>query len=68
MAVTGQIRLPLDFAEAMIVDWRAAGLIKESALKPVFTTLEQSLVIRILGALQADDQQKLREALAAAIG
>ena len=46
MAVTSQVRMPLAFGEAMLIDWPAAGLIKPSVLKPVFTTFEQALVIR----------------------
>ena len=40
MAITSQVRTPLGFGEAMIVDWQGAGLVKESVLKPVFTTIE----------------------------
>jgi hypothetical protein len=29
-----------------VQEWTAAGLIKPSAIKPVFATLERSLVIR----------------------
>jgi len=68
MAVTGQIHLPLDFGEAMVADWQAAGLVKESVLKPVVTTIEQGLVIRSVGALATNDQQRLRDVLAAVIG
>ncbi|HRP77387.1 MAG TPA: type II toxin-antitoxin system PemK/MazF family toxin, partial [Rhodocyclaceae bacterium] len=46
MAITGQVRQPLGFAEALVADWQAAGLIKQSVLKPVFTTIEQGLVLR----------------------
>lgn len=68
MAVTGKIRLPLDFGEAMVADWQAAGLVKESVFKPVFTTLDQELVIRSVGVLGANDRQRLREVLAEATG
>lgn len=68
MAITGQVRIPLAFGEAMVVDWQAAGLIKASVLKPVFTTLEQGHVIQIIGALSASDQQQLREVMAVVIG
>ncbi len=44
MAITSQVRQPLAFAEAMIVDWQGAGLIKASVFKPVYTTIEQGLV------------------------
>ena len=35
MAITSQVRQPLGFAEALVSDWQAAGLIKPSVLKPV---------------------------------
>jgi mRNA interferase MazF len=38
MAITSQVRQPLGFGEAMVADWQAAGLLKESVLKPVLTT------------------------------
>jgi hypothetical protein len=37
-------------------------------IKPLITTIEGALVIRRLGALVADDEKALRQALAAVIG
>lgn len=51
LAITSQVRVPLGYAEAMISDWQVAGLIKASVFKPVFTTIEQNLVLRVLGRL-----------------
>jgi len=68
MAITSQVRTPLGFGEALVADWQAAGLIKPSVLKPVFTTIEQGLVLRSMGKLSAADLRKLREAFAQAIG
>lgn len=68
MAITSQVRTPLGFGEAPISDWQAAGLIKPSVFKPVFTTIEQSLVVRTMGTLAAADLRTLREAIAQAIG
>ena len=68
MAITGQVRTPLGFGEAHIADWQTAGLIKPSVLKPVFTTIEQTLVIRVMGKLSPADQNSLRAAIAQAIG
>ena len=59
MAITSQMRTPLGFGEAMVADWQGAGLIKESVLKPVFTTIEQGLVIRVMGRLSAADIKTL---------
>ena len=68
MSVTSQVRQPLDFGEAMLADWQAAGLIKPSVIKPVFATIEQGLVLRTLGALSANDLRALRDAVAQIIG
>ncbi len=68
MAITSQVRQPLGFAEALVADWQTAGLIKQSVLKPVFTTIEQGLVLRSMGRLSDADLRSLRETLAQVIG
>lgn len=68
MAITSQVRQPIGFAEALMGDWRTAGLIKASVLKPVFATVEQGLVVRVMGSLTAADAKSLREVVAMAIG
>jgi hypothetical protein len=42
--------------------------LKPSAVKPVFATLEQALIIRRLGTLSAADQRAIKDALAKTIG
>lgn len=68
MAITSQVHQPLGFGEAMVADWQGAGLIKVSVFKPVFTTIEQGLVMRTMGALTAADVTALQDVLTAAIG
>jgi mRNA interferase MazF len=68
MAITSQVRQPLDFGEAMIIDWHASGLVKASVLKPVFTTIEPSLVLRSMGHLAPIDIKTLREIVGLVIG
>jgi mRNA interferase MazF len=68
MAITSQVRSPLGFGEALVNDWQAAGLLKPSVLKPVLTTIEQSLVVRSMGNLSPADQNALRQILAHIIG
>jgi len=63
MAITSQVRQPVAFGEAMVADWQAAGLIKASVLKPVFTTIDQRLVIRTMGSLSETDSKTLRTVL-----
>jgi mRNA interferase MazF len=68
MAVTSQFRPVLSLNEVWISEWKAAGLLKPSVIKPVFATLEKALVIRPLGALAVLDQDTLRKAIAAMLG
>ena len=68
MAITSQVRQPLGFGEAIINDWQDAGLIKPSVFKPVFTTIEQELVVRAMGTLSAADLRTLREVIGQVIG
>ncbi|HYZ25068.1 MAG TPA: type II toxin-antitoxin system PemK/MazF family toxin [Rhodopila sp.] len=64
MAITSQTRAMPNFGEVWIDDWRASGLLKPSAIKPVFATFEQRLILRQLGALSPPDLVKLRRAIA----
>lgn len=68
LAITSQLRSPQGYAEALVADWQSVGLIKPSAFKPVFATIEQALVIRALGVLSAADIASLRGILALALG
>jgi mRNA interferase MazF len=68
MAITSQVRAPLGFGEAIVADWQAAGLVKISVLKPVFSTIEQGLALRMMGTLTKADQNTLREILAKVLG
>ncbi|MGH9632733.1 MAG: type II toxin-antitoxin system PemK/MazF family toxin [Bryobacteraceae bacterium] len=51
MPITSQVRSSTGFGEVLVQDWKAAGLLKPSVIKPVITTIEQSLVLRKLGRL-----------------
>jgi mRNA interferase MazF len=64
MAVTSQLRASALLGEVWLQDWRAAGLIKPSAIKPVFATLEQLMVLRRLGRLAASDAASLKAVIA----
>jgi mRNA interferase MazF len=68
MAVTSQARPAGRVGEVQVMDWRSAGLLKSSVVKPVITTIEQSLVIRRLGQLKNEDQEALRKALREIVG
>lgn len=68
MAITSQMRYPLGFGEALVSDWQGAGLMKASVLKPVFTTIEQTLVVKTMGTLCSADIQTLQTLLGELIG
>jgi mRNA interferase MazF len=68
MAVTSQFRASAGLGEVWIGEWQLARLLKPSAVKPVFTTIEQRLVLRQLGALQPTDQTALKRAIGETIG
>lgn len=68
MAVTGQTRPTQTIGELSVQDWKAAGLIKPSVIKPVITTIEHTLVIRRLGQLKEEDQAALRNAITRILG
>jgi mRNA interferase MazF len=67
MAITSQLRATAALGEVWIGQWQVAGLLKPSAIKPVFATIDQRLVIRQLGTLAAD-QAALRQAIGEVIG
>jgi mRNA interferase MazF len=68
MAVTSQLRQPVPYGDTAVINWEKAGLIKPSVMKPVFTTIENGLVIKRLGRLAKKDEQALREALKKILG
>ena len=68
MAVTSQVRPGGAVGEVNIKDWKGAGLIKPSVVKPVITTIEATLVLRHLGRLASQEQQALRSAIGAIVG
>ncbi len=68
MAVTSQHATRLFLGEVQVQDWKSAGLLKPSILKPVITTLDPSLILKKLGNLSATDQAALRHALTLILG
>ena len=67
MAITSQLRPSPAFGEVWVTEWQRAGLLKPSAIKPVFATIEQSLLLRELGGLATKDQAVLRRAIREAL-
>jgi mRNA interferase MazF len=63
MAITSQLRPSPALGDVYLGDWRAAGLLKPSVIKPIFATLEQLLITRRLGILSVADQAALKQAI-----
>jgi mRNA interferase MazF len=68
MAITSQLRPTPALGEVWLGQWQAANLIKPSAIKPVFATLEQAMIIRQLGTLDAADLAALRQVIPQILG
>jgi mRNA interferase MazF len=68
MAVTSQMRTASAFGEVIVNQWKDAGLLKPSVIKPVLTTVEKDLVLRKLGRVVKEDRQALQEALLDILG
>lgn len=68
MAVTSQTTPSGKTGEVSIKNWKDAGLLKPSLIKPVIATIENSLVLRRLGQLKEHEQQTLRKAIDAIVG
>jgi mRNA interferase MazF len=58
--ITSQIFYTMD--EIRLVDWKDAGLLKPSVIKPVLSSFEITLVRRSLGRLSDSDRARLRAA------
>ena len=68
MAVTSRIRSTLGYGEIGIEDWRVAGLLRPSTIKPLLFTIEQRLVVRVLGRLVKDDRAAVKKGCRNLIG
>ena len=65
MAVTSQVSSPSRLGEVKVIDWKNAGLLSPSLVKPVLTTIDRKLVIRKLGKLKDNDRDAVDQALRA---
>jgi mRNA interferase MazF len=68
MAITSQFKPAPMIGEVVIQQWREAGLLKPSVIKPVITTIEKPLIIQIMGRLEDVDLRGLRESLEVILG
>jgi len=68
MAITSRLYQTNDLDEKLVADWQGAGLLKPSVFKPIITTIENTLVLKQLGALQNEDRHTLSEILRNILG
>ena len=68
IGVTSQANPASYFGEMTITNWKNAGLIKPSIIKPVLTTLDVKLVIKKLGRLEEPDYPTLQNLLKTILG
>jgi mRNA interferase MazF len=68
LAVTSQIAAPSQIGTFLVKDWKAAGLLKPSVVKPIITTLQKTLVKKKLGRLIGQDIERLQDALQSIFG
>ena len=63
-AITGNVSPPFRPGDVLLRKWRAAGLLKPSAVRGVLATVDRSDVVRKLGALSASDFEKVEQGIA----
>ncbi len=63
MAVTSRVKASVSLGEVMIEDWKAAGLLKPSTIKPMIFTAEKRLIRKVLGQLKEEDKRQLKQSL-----
>lgn len=63
MAVTSHLRPSALFGEVVITEWKDAGLLKPSVIKPIFSTVEKNLPFRKLGRMSRVDRDVLKKTL-----
>lgn len=68
MAVTSQIRSTVHWGDTTVLDWKQAGLVKPSVIKPIIATVGKRLIFRRLGHLGQEDRKTLQETLRRIIG
>jgi mRNA interferase MazF len=68
MAITGHQSPVSRIGEVSVSDWKKAGLLKPSTIKPIVTTIEKGLVTRTLGRLESLETRALRDSLFRILG
>ena len=67
-AITSNVSPPFRLGDTLLSDWRAAGLVKPSAVRGVVATVDNRDVVRKLGSLSASDLESVEQGLARVLG
>jgi hypothetical protein len=65
--ITGNVGA-LRSGDVLLARWRETGLVKPSSVKAVLGTVEQTLVLGVLGSLDTADMRQVEVALAEVLG
>lgn len=68
MAITSRIRTEQKSVEHLILEWQKTGLLKPSVIKPVFTTIEKTLILNKLGQFGKKDKEKTSQLIQILLG
>jgi mRNA interferase MazF len=66
--ITSRVGSPTRPGDHQVEKWREAGLLRPSLVRARLTTLENGLLIRILGKMPAGEMELIDKALASALG
>jgi len=67
-AITSNVSPPFRPGDALLSNWKVAGLLKPSAVRGVLATVDKSDVVRKLGALSASDFSTVEQGIAEILG
>lgn len=68
MGVTSSARPESGIGRITFLRWREAGLLKPSATKPIFMTIDRRLILRRLGRLEPPDRAAVQQVLESILG
>ncbi len=67
-AITSNVSPPFRPGDSLLNDWRAAGLLKPSAVRGVLATVDKIDVVRKLGTLSLQDFATVEQGIAGILG
>ena len=66
--ITGNVSPPFRPGDTLLSDWKAASLLKPSAVRGVLATVDKSDIARKLGTLSAKDFSRVEQGIADILG